>query len=197
MQEATVAKVDGTASDSETLAVPLVGHLLPILEFPNRRLNDMSQAVSVFDTELLQLVVDMFETMRNEDGIGLAAPQVGVFKRVVVLEVQANTPLIFVNPEIVAIGNDELMEWEEGCLSVPGYFEMRKRLKSVVVKYQTAKGEVREAQFTGIYAFAIQHEIDHLNGKTFVDGASQYKSERIRAKIKKFHVKKQVRALDR
>lgn len=159
-------------------------NILPLVVWPDNRLNVPCVDVEDFGPSLHQLVVDMFATMEANEGIGLAAPQVGVHQNVVVLWLEQTAPMVFINPTIVT-SSEELFSWEEGCLSVPGYFEERKRPKTVVIQYKDASGSDHEVEFHDLYAFAIQHEIDHLRGRVFVDGASTLKQFRIKNKIKK------------
>lgn len=182
--------MEDEVGNTQTPDVPCVGQAQPILVWPDKRLHQVSDPVTTFDHELDQLVANMFASMKVDDGIGLAAPQIGVTKRVLVLQIEASKPLVFVNPEVIAIAGDEVFEWEEGCLSVPGYFEKRKRPNSIALKYQDQAGVAHEVQVNGIYAFAIQHEIDHLDGKVFIDGASMFKAQRVKSRIRKFMQKK-------
>lgn len=157
----------------------------PILTWPNdERLHMKSKDVGEFDNKLQIVVKDMLNTMRANNGVGLAAPQIGIMVNLIVIELPGDLPLVLVNPTLVG-ASEELFQFSEGCLSVPGYFENRKRPKRIVVKYQDTKGEPREHEFTDLYAFAIQHEMDHLNGKLFVDDSSEMKKARILAKMKK------------
>lgn len=155
-----------------------------ILIWPNELLKLQAAPVVNFNDELKQLIMDMLLTMRQKNGIGLAAPQVGVLQRVIVIEVPQSSPFALVNPEIIKIGDKKLI-FNEGCLSTPGYFEMRDRPQQIFVKYNTEMGNQHTIEFQGIHAFAIQHEIDHLNGKVFVDGLSRLKTDRIKSKIAK------------
>jgi len=156
--------------------------LLPILTFPNERLRIVAEKVTEFDEELKQLVLDMIITMSENNGIGLAAPQVGINKRVIVIAL-SDTPLALINPIIIASEGD--ITSEEGCLSVPGYYETIKRHSNIVVSFQTLEGEVKESTAAGMLSTVVQHEIDHLNGKLFVDYLSPLKQNRAREKSKK------------
>ena len=159
--------------------------LLPILKWPSdEKLHEKSVDVISFDEELEHLAQDLFHTMKVGEGIGLAAPQTGNMINVIVIWIEPERPLAIVNPTITET-SDDLYQFNEGCLSVPGYFENRKRPAKIVIECQDLKGNHHEYEFNGLYAFVIQHEIDHLNGKLFVDGASLLKKERIRAKMKK------------
>ncbi|MFL6604332.1 MAG: peptide deformylase [Steroidobacteraceae bacterium] len=156
-----------------------------ILEFPDQRLRTRAQPVTQFDAQLGQLIDDMFETMYAAPGIGLAATQVDVHKRLVVIDVSEarNEPLVFINPEILA--REGVAETEEGCLSVPGIFDEVKRAEKVRVRFQDRTGAVSERDFSDVLAVCIQHEMDHLEGKLFVDYLSDLKRQRIRKKLEK------------
>ena len=164
--------------------------LLPILEFPDPRLRKVASPVTVFDAKLEVLIDDMFETMYDSQGIGLAATQIDVHKRLLVIDVSENkdSPLVFINPSFEVI-EDELSEYDEGCLSVPGFYETVSRPKGIKVLAQDRKGETFEIEAEGILATCIQHEIDHLDGKLFVDYISALKRQRIRSKLEKEHKK--------
>ena len=164
--------------------------LLPILEFPDPRLRKVASPVSVFDVKLEVLIDDMFETMYDSQGIGLAATQIDVHKRLLVIDVSESkdSPLVFINPSFEII-EDELSEYDEGCLSVPGFYETVSRPKGIKVQAQDRKGEKFEIEAEGILATCIQHEIDHLDGKLFVDYISALKRQRIRSKLEKEHKK--------
>lgn len=156
-----------------------------ILVFPHPNLRKVATAVEDFDDSLRLLVSDMFETMYEAPGIGLAATQIDVHKRVLVVDVSENKdrPLVFINPEIVSQEGEE--EHEEGCLSVPGFYELVKRPEKVKVKAMNEHGEAFEMDADGLLAVCIQHEIDHLNGKVFVDYISGLKRDRIKKKLEK------------
>lgn len=158
--------------------------ILPILKWPNEKLHQKSVDVTDFGVETRKLVHDLFHTMKTASGVGLAAPQTGNMVNVITIWIEESKPLCLINPVIVD-SSEEMFEFNEGCLSVPGFFEDRKRPAKIVVKFQDIDGDPREFEFNGIYAFAIQHEIDHLNGKLFVDGASMLKKSRIKARMKK------------
>ena len=164
--------------------------LLPILEFPDPRLRKVASPVTVFDVKLEVLIDDMFETMYDSQGIGLAATQIDVHKRLLVIDVSESkgSPLVFINPSFEII-EDELSEYDEGCLSVPGFYETVSRPKGIKVQAQDRKGEKFEIEAEGILATCIQHEIDHLDGKLFVDYISALKRQRIRSKLEKEHKK--------
>jgi len=159
--------------------------ILTILEFPDERLRTKAAPVEVFDQSLRELVDDMLETMYGAPGIGLAATQVNVHKRVVVIDLseEKNAPVCLINPEIVEKhGNEEM---EEGCLSVPGIFEKVKRAQRVRVRTADTEGKTSEFEAEGLLAVCIQHEIDHLEGHLFVDRLSPLKRQLVRKKIKK------------
>ena len=159
--------------------------LLEILEFPDPRLRTKAQPVTAVDDGIRKLIADMFETMYAAPGIGLAATQVNVHKRLLVIDVSEDRkqPLAFINPEIVA--RDGVEETEEGCLSVPGIFEKVKRADRVTVRALDRNGIAFEMQADGLLAVCIQHEMDHLEGKLFVDYLSDLKRTRIRSKLEK------------
>ena len=164
--------------------------ILQILEFPDSRLRKIAEPVTVFDEELEVLIEDMIETMYEAEGIGLAATQINVHKRLLVIDVSENrdAPRVFINPEFEIVEH-ELSEYDEGCLSVPGFYETVSRPRMVKITAQDAMGEKMELTVEGILATCIQHEIDHLNGKLFVDYLSALKRHRIRAKLEKEHKK--------
>jgi peptide deformylase len=159
---------------------------LQILEFPDPRLRTVAEPVTDFDDNLRQLIDDMFETMYEAQGIGLAATQVNVHKRLLVIDLSESkdSPQVFINPEFEVI-DDELSEYDEGCLSVPGFYETVCRPKMVRISAQDVDGNPFELEATGLLATCVQHEIDHLNGKLFVDYLSALKRTRIRHKLEK------------
>ncbi|MDY6830085.1 MAG: peptide deformylase [Pseudomonadota bacterium] len=160
--------------------------ILDILEFPDSRLRTRAAPVVEFDADLQKLAQDMLETMYAAPGVGLAATQVNVHERLVVIDVSdsRDAPLVFVNPEVEVLG-DSTGEWDEGCLSVPGFYETVVRPTEVLVRAQDVSGEPFELRPDGLLAVCIQHEIDHLNGKLFVDYLSPLKRQRIRKKLEK------------
>lgn len=157
-----------------------------ILQFPDPRLRTVAQRVEVFDQALQTLIDDMFETMYAAPGIGLAATQIDVHQRVVVIDVSedANTPQVFINPEIVTTGT-ELAVAEEGCLSIVGYTDEVERPTTLVVKAQDRHGSPYELQADGLLARCIQHEVDHLEGRLFIDSLSALKRNRLRRRFEK------------
>lgn len=162
--------------------------LLPILEFPDPRLRTVAKPVTEVDDNIRRLIVDMFETMYDAPGVGLAASQVNVHQRVVVIDVSEDNsqPLVFINPEIEVL-DSETSEYDEGCLSVPGFYETVVRPEHIRVKALDRDGYPFEMEPQGLLAVCIQHELDHLNGKLFVDHISPFKRTRIRAKLEKKH----------
>lgn len=177
--------------------------LLPILTYPDSRLREVSTSVEVFDSGLEGFVSDMLETMKNANGIGLAAPQVGVLKRILVIDIvrpqspedeaeaedltplekKIQFPLILINP-VVKKGEGKTT-YEEGCLSVPGYYEEVQRFNLVDVEAQNLRGEKFSFTTDGLLSICIQHEMDHLEGKLFIDRLSFVKSNKIKNRIKK------------
>jgi peptide deformylase len=162
--------------------------LLPILEFPDPRLRTVAKPVTEVDDQIRTLIDDMFETMYDCPGIGLAASQINVHKRVVVIDVSEDKsqPMVFINPEVEVL-DTELNEYDEGCLSVPGFYETVVRPSHIRVKALDRNGNPFELIPDGLLAVCIQHELDHLNGKLFVDHISPFKRTRIRAKLEKKH----------
>ncbi len=158
---------------------------LNILHFPDPRLRNVAQPVEQVDDDVRQLVDDMFETMYAAPGIGLAAIQVNVARRIVVIDISEdkNQPLCLINPELLEL--DGVEEMEEGCLSVPGVFERVERAERIKVRALNRDGDPFEFDADGLLAVCIQHEIDHLDGKLFVDYLSQLKRTRIRKKLEK------------
>lgn len=159
--------------------------ILDILHFPDPRLRNIAQPVTEVDDAVRQLIDNMLETMYAAPGIGLAATQVNVNKRIVVIDVSEDKeqPLCLINPEILELEGVE--EMEEGCLSVPGVFETVQRADRVRMRALDRDGRPFELETGGLLAVCIQHEIDHLNGKLFVDYLSQLKRTRIRKKLEK------------
>ena len=159
--------------------------ILTILEFPDPRLRKKAAPVDAVDDELRALIDDMFETMYAAPGIGLAATQVDVHRRLLVADVSSekDDPHVSINPEILE--KDGVPVTEEGCLSVPGYYEEVERAEHIRVRYLDRDGREREGEFEGLLAICVQHEIDHLDGKLFVDYLSEAKRTRIRKKLEK------------
>jgi len=159
--------------------------ILDVLQFPDERLRTVAKPIDEVNSEIKQLVADMFETMREEKGIGLAATQVNRHVRLVVMDVseEQNEPRVFINPEIVDKEGPTISE--EGCLSVPGNYAKVDRAEKVTVKALDGEGEPYELEADGLLAICIQHELDHLDGKLFVDYLSPLKRQRIRKKLEK------------
>ena len=159
--------------------------ILDILRYPDPRLRTPASAVDTVDDQLRTLVENMFETMYQAPGIGLAATQVNVHKRVLIIDISKdqNQPMVFINPEIVEEHGVE--EMDEGCLSVPGFYERVRRAERIRVRALDLQGESFELEAEDLLAVCIQHEIDHLDGKLFVDYLSQLKRQRIRKKLEK------------
>ena len=158
---------------------------LAILRYPDPRLYTRATPVQVFDQNLRQLVKDMAETMYSAPGIGLAATQVNVHQRLLIIDLsEAHDSLqVFINPEIIQ--RDGQQQQEEGCLSVPGIYDFVQRAAQIRVRAQDLEGQWFEQQADGLLAVCIQHEIDHLDGKVFVDYLSRLKRDRIKAKLNK------------
>jgi peptide deformylase len=159
--------------------------LLDILHYPDKRLRTVAKPVEQVDDELHRLIDDMFETMYDAPGIGLAATQVDVHKRVVVIDVSENkdSPLVLINPEIIEQDGSEVSQ--EGCLSVPDIYENVERAEHVVVKMLDLDGNETTIDADGWLSVCIQHEMDHLVGKLFVDYLSPLKFQRIKKKLLK------------
>jgi peptide deformylase len=159
--------------------------LRTILEFPDPRLRTRAQPVTRFDAALGTLIDDMLETMYAAPGIGLAATQVDVHERVVVIDIsdERNQPLVLINPEILTREGEATSE--EGCLSVPGIFDDVKRAAKIRLRAHDRDGALVECDYEDVLAVCVQHEMDHLDGKLFVDYLSDLKRERIRKKLDK------------
>ena len=159
--------------------------LLNILRYPDARLHKVAAPVTVFDEPLKKLVADMAETMYAAPGIGLAATQVDVHKQVIVIDVseRRDSLVVLINPEIVDTSG--VSDIEEGCLSVPGIYETLERAERVKVRAYDQNGNAFMLQAQGLLAVCIQHEMDHLKGKVFIESLSQLKQQRIRARLAK------------
>jgi len=166
---------------------------LTILEYQDPRLRTRAEPVTVFDPALQQLIEDMFETMYAAPGIGLAATQVNVHRRLIVIDVskEANQPQVFINPEILS--REGLGKVEEGCLSVPGIFDDIERAEKIRIRALDRSGVAYERDLEGMLAVCLQHEMDHLDGRLFVDYLSDLKRERIRRKLDKERRERAVR----
>jgi peptide deformylase len=160
--------------------------LLSILSFPDPQLQRVAQPVSLVDARIQTLVSDMFETMYHANGIGLAATQVNVHERVIVIDVSENrdTPLVLINPTLTWTSAEKKVN-QEGCLSVPGIYDGVERFEAVHVQALNAQGESFTLQAEGLLAVCIQHEMDHLMGKVFVEYLSVLKRSRIKSKLQK------------
>ena len=161
---------------------------LPILEYPDPRLRRKAQPVTRFHATLRRLAADMLETMYAAPGIGLAAVQVDNLVRMVVLDVseEKNQPLVLVNPRLTALPGERSC-YDEGCLSVPGFYETVERPARVLIEAQDLDGQPLRLEADGLLATCVQHEVDHLEGKLFVDYISSLKRERIRKRLEKQH----------
>jgi len=160
--------------------------LLPILCYPDARLHKVAQPVQAVDERVRTLIANMFETMYDANGIGLAATQVDVHERLVVIDTseERNQPLVLINPEITWMG-DERVKGEEGCLSVPGIYDGVERATAVKVTALDRDGQHQTLEAEGLLAVCIQHELDHLKGKVFVEYLSPLKQGRIKTKLVK------------
>ncbi len=159
--------------------------ILDVLHFPDPRLRTIAKAVEVVDDSIRRIVDDMFETMYDAPGVGLAATQVNIHRRIVVMDVSENRdePLCLINPEIIE--SDGEQEGDEGCLSVPEQFETVQRAEFVKIRFQDREGKWNELEAHELLSVCVQHEIDHLNGKLFIDYLSPLKRNRIRKKLAK------------
>ena len=159
---------------------------LDILKYPDPRLHTVAKPVAAVDARIQTLIADMLETMYDANGIGLAATQIGVHERLVVIDVSEdrNEPLVLINPEIEWMGQ-ERVKGEEGCLSVPGIYDGVERATQVKVRALDGKGQSRVIEAEGMLAVCMQHEMDHLLGKVFVEYLSPLKRNRIKTKLLK------------
>jgi peptide deformylase len=158
---------------------------LEIIEYPDARLRTVAKPVKAFDAALGALIDDMLETMYSADGIGLAATQVNTHKRLLVLDISESRdqPLVYINPEIIDSEGDETCE--EGCLSVPGIYAEVSRAEKIRVSARDRDGKSFEQELEGMHAVCLQHEIDHLDGRLFVDYLSPLKQRMVRKKLEK------------
>ena len=156
--------------------------ILNFIVWPNKLLNVPSKNVEKFDTNIENISHNLIVTMNANNGIGLAAPQCGIHLKIIVVSCDNTGPITLINPEIISC-SEEQFEVNEGCLSVPGYYENRQRPRCITVKYNNIHGILYIETFNDLLAFCIQHEIDHINGKTFVDNVSQLKKNVIQRKI--------------
>jgi peptide deformylase len=159
--------------------------LLEILKYPDPRLHKIAETVEVFDESTERLVKDMAETMYESKGIGLAATQVDVHQRIIVIDISDDKKdlLVLINPKLIKFHGQQ--EYDEGCLSVPGFFETVKRYENITISYQDLKENLKTLEADGLLSVCIQHEMDHLVGKVFVEYLSQLKQQRIKKKISK------------
>ena len=159
--------------------------ILDILKYPDKRLRTVANEVDAVNTEIKKQVKDMFETMYDAPGIGLAATQVNFHKRIIVIDIsdECNQPLCLINPKIIEKNGE--IEWEEGCLSVPNYYESVKRANEIKVSALNQVGDLCEIVASEMLAVCIQHEMDHLNGILFVDHLSKLKQKRLKKKAEK------------
>ncbi|MES2271793.1 MAG: peptide deformylase [Pseudomonadota bacterium] len=167
--------------------------ILPIIETPDPRLRTISTPVELIDADLQRLIDDMFETMYDAPGIGLAAIQVGVPKRVLVMDLQepeeeggepVKRPMVFINPQIIE-GSEDISIYQEGCLSVPDQYADVERPASIRASWMDRDGRIREEQLEGLLATCLQHEMDHLEGVLFIDHLSRLKREMVLKKLAK------------
>ncbi len=160
--------------------------LLPILQYPDPRLHTVAAPVQAVDARIKSLISDMLATMYDASGIGLAATQVNVHERLIVIDTseERNDPLVLINPQITWSSADKILN-EEGCLSVPGIYDGVERATSIKVTAQDGEGQSREIAAEGLLAVCIQHEMDHLLGKVFVEYLSPLKRNRIKSKMLK------------
>ena len=158
-----------------------------ILKFPDQDLRIKAKPIETFDEELKNLTDDMFETMHSVNGIGLAATQIGVAQQVAVIDIspEKNEPLVIINPKILILDSSKTEDYDEGCLSVSGFFETISRPSDIKLSYQDLNGKRKEIKPEGLLTKVVQHELDHLNGRLFVDHISELKRRRIRNKIVK------------
>jgi len=164
--------------------------ILEILEYPDPRLRTIARLVNEVTDDIRKLIDDMFETMYDAPGIGLAATQVNVHKQIIVMDLSEDKsePRVFINPEVEVLEGD-YEPMQEGCLSVPGFYEDVERIEHCRVRALDRNGEPFEIEARGLLAVCIQHEMDHLNGKLFVDYLSALKRNRIKKKLEKLHRK--------
>ena len=164
------------------------GKLLPVYTWPHKILQQPAKPVTDFnDEELSTIIIDMLLTLTAHNALGIAGPQVGIDKQIIVIHIpydENDKPIYLINPKITE-QSVELFEMDEGCLSVPGYYEKGVRPKEITVEYFNEFGKKKTEKFVDKHAFVIQHEIDHLNGKVFIEHLSDFKKQRIKKKINK------------
>ena len=158
---------------------------LNVLKFPDPKLRQKAKTVTLFDETIKKIISNMFETMYKEEGIGLAAIQVGILQRIIVIDLQneESTQITLINPKILK--QDQEQSYDEGCLSVPGINASIKRAKYIEIEYQNQDGILKKLTATNLLATCIQHEMDHLDGKLFVDYLSAYKRNKIKKELLK------------
>lgn len=188
-KEANFLDLEKYFPDPEIIGVSptLIPACRPLIYWPDKILATPCNPVIEFDIVLQQLVLDMAFTMARTNGIGIAAPQVGELLDVIIVEEQLDfsNPVVLINPTVIEVDPIYKFSTMEGCLSVPGHYEKRKRPNYVIVEYQNTTGQTNIKNFTGLAAFVVQHEMEHLVGKIFVDDLSSLKKDRIKKKIKK------------
>lgn len=162
--------------------------LLPILEYPDKRLYNVAEPITVFDDELQQLIDDMLETMYDAQGVGLAAPQINRHIRLFVMDAsdERDSPEVIINPEITPL-DDERAMMQEGCLSIPDYYAEVERALRIHIKAQDRHGNPIDVDVDEFRAHVMQHETDHLDGRLFIDYLSPLKRERVKKKMQKRH----------
>ena len=162
--------------------------ILNILEFPDSRLRTIAKPVTEVTDKHRSIIADMLDTMYDAPGIGLAATQVDIHEQILVIDVSEDKkePLVFINPKVTVLDGDK-EKMQEGCLSVPGFYEDVERVEHCKIEALDKNGKPFELEATGLLAVCIQHEMDHLNGKLFVDYLSSTKRDRIRKKLEKIH----------
>jgi peptide deformylase len=160
----------------------------PVLKYPHKNLRIKAEKVTEFNQKLQEIVDKMLVTMYEHKGIGLAATQVNIHQQIVTMDIseEGNEPRVFINPSLTIV-DSELVEYKEGCLSLPDIYDMVARPKAVEVTYFDIKGNQHKELAEGLFAVCIQHEVDHLNGKLFIDDLSALKKNRIKQKMKKYH----------
>lgn len=160
--------------------------ILEILEYPDPRLRTVAQPVAAVDDAVRRIVADMLETMYQAKGVGLAATQVNIHQRIVVMDMseQGDSPIVLINPSYTALG-DETSDMKEGCLSVPGFYEVLGRFESIRLTALNEEGQEYTMDLDGLASVCVQHELDHLDGKLFVDYLSRLKQDRIKKKLEK------------
>jgi peptide deformylase len=182
------ARVEARVDHAGTITYFAQAMIRPILQLPDPILRKVSKPVEKIDDEIKKLIKDMFETMYDAPGVGLAAVQIGVAKRVVTIDAtrgdDEKNPMVFINPEVIS-ASDEKDVKEEGCLSIAEFYEEVERPSEVKVRYMDEKGKTKEIEADGLLARALQHEIDHLNGVLFIDHISKLKRDRVTKKFSK------------